>query len=70
MKGELSGVVGPVFAGRRSHRFGLRRQPGAAQRSQVLAKELVALEPDVILGQATPGTPRCRADAGRVRPFQ
>ena len=44
------------------HRFGLRRQPGAARRSQVLAKELVALEADVILGQATPGN---RAAGGR-----
>ena len=48
------------------HRFGLRRQPGAARRSQVLAKELVALEADVILGQATPGTTALQADAGRV----
>jgi hypothetical protein len=52
------------------HRFGLRRQPGAARRSQVLAKELVALEADVILGQATPGTTALQADAGRVTPFQ
>ena len=48
------------------HRFGLRRQPGAARRSQVLAKELVALEADVILGQATPGTTALQSDAGRV----
>ena len=33
-------------------------------------KQLVALEPDVILGQATPGTTALRADAGRVTPFQ
>jgi hypothetical protein len=36
----------------------------------VLAKELVALEVDVILGQATPGTTALQADAGRVTPFQ
>jgi len=36
----------------------------------VLVKELVALEADVILGQATPGTTALRADAGRVTPFQ
>jgi hypothetical protein len=36
----------------------------------VLAKELVALERDVILSQATPRTTALQADAGRVRPFQ
>ena len=41
---------------------GFVNQPSAARRSQVLAKELVALEPDVILGQATPGN---RAAGGR-----
>jgi len=51
-------------------RFGLRRQPGAARRSPVLAEELVALEADVILGQATPGATALQADAGRVTPSQ
>jgi hypothetical protein len=36
----------------------------------MLAKQLVALEPDVILGQATPGTTALQADAGRVTPSQ
>jgi hypothetical protein len=36
----------------------------------VLAKELVALEADVILGQATPGATALQADAGRVTPSQ
>ena len=37
-------------------------------RSQALAKGLVAVEPDVILGQATPAL--LQADAGRVWRFQ
>jgi hypothetical protein len=39
-----------------------------AWRSQVLAKGLVAVEPDVILGQATPAL--LQADTGRVWRFQ
>ena len=55
MKGELSGGVGPVFAGVADPiGSGFVARPGATRRSQVLAKELVALEPDVILSQATP----------------
>jgi hypothetical protein len=62
-KGKLSGGgVGPVFAGVAP----AWRGPAVA----LLAKELVALEPDVILGQATPGTTALQADAGPVTPFQ
>jgi hypothetical protein len=55
MKGELSGVVGSVFAGVADPIGSC--QPGAARRSQVVANE--------ILGQATPGTTALQADAGR-----
>jgi hypothetical protein len=55
MKGKLSGVVGSVFA-------------GVPRRSQARAKELVALEPDVILGTVRGHNP-LQADAGGVRPL-
>jgi hypothetical protein len=70
MKGELSGVVGPVFIVADPIGSGLRRWPGATRRSQVLAKELVARERDVVFSQATPGKTALQADAGRVRPSQ
>jgi hypothetical protein len=59
----FAGVADPIGSG-------FAASLGATRRSQVLAKELVALEPDVILGQATPGTTALQADAGRVTPFQ
>jgi hypothetical protein len=70
MKGELSGVVGPVFAGVPIPSVRASSPAWRGPASQVRAKQLVALEPDVILGQATPGTTALRADAGRVTPFQ
>ncbi len=69
MKGELSGV-GPVFAGV-ADPIGsgfLRRQLGAARRSQVLAKKLIALEPRCD-PQSSDASAVLQADAGRVRPL-
>jgi hypothetical protein len=63
MKGEFSGVVGPVFAGAAdpfdSGFIASLARPGGRR---WWANE--------ILDQATPGTTALQAYAGRVRPFQ
>ena len=53
MKGESQRSRSRLSGRRRSHWVGLCRQPSATRRSQVLAKELVPLESDVILSQAS-----------------
>ena len=68
MKGETQRRRPRIRGRRRSHRFGLRRQLGAARRSQVLAKKLIALEPRCD-PQSSDAAAVLQADAGRVRPL-